>query len=220
MKQTIAFLHTSPAHISTFDRLLKELAPSVQTRHIVAEAYLDEARLNGVTPDLAERITKRLLDAATEANVVICTCSTIGSVATTADQLSDKPILRVDQPMAERAVMLGKRIVIAATLADTLIPTRTLIEEAALAAKRSVTLNEAVAENAWPFFEQGNMKDYCAAIAEMLRTIAPYCDLVVLAQASMAPAAELCPQVAIPILSSPRLAIENALDYLSIEREK
>ena len=64
---------------------------------------------------------------------------------------------------------------------------------------------------AWEKFEAGDWAGYYHTIAEALQAHADCGDVIVLAQASMAPAASLCPQMAIPILSSPRLGVEQAL---------
>src|SRR5215218_2786091 len=83
MGKTLAFLHTSPVHIATFDRLLAEIDPGVAARHIVDESLLDEARAAGaITPALEQRIAAALRDAsASDGAVVLCTCSTIGGSA-------------------------------------------------------------------------------------------------------------------------------------------
>jgi hypothetical protein len=48
------------------------------------------------------------------------------------------------------------------------------------------------------------------AVADAVRAEAGRCDLVVLAQASMAAAAAKCADLALPILSSPRMGVEAA----------
>lgn len=83
MSKTLAFLHTSPVHIATFDRLLSEIDPGVTARHTVDESLLSEARAAGeITPALEQRIAAALRDAsAPDGAVVLCTCSTIGGSA-------------------------------------------------------------------------------------------------------------------------------------------
>jgi Asp/Glu/hydantoin racemase len=52
---------------------------------------------------------------------------------------------------------------------------------------------------------------YAKAIAARAREAATVSDVIVLAQASMAPAADLLADLPIPVLSSPRTAVERAL---------
>jgi hypothetical protein len=213
VSKPLAFLHTSPIHIDTFDRLLAEIAPSVAVRHIVDESLLDEARTAGmITPALEQRIAAALRDAsAQDGAVVLCTCSTIGESAEAAGTRSGRMVLRVDRPMAERAVALGERILVAAALASTLAPTHALILDAAHMAGKSIELRELLCESAWAFFERDDLAGYAQTIADELRVGASDADVIVLAQASMAAAAPLCGDLGVPILSSPQLGLEAAL---------
>ena len=99
-------------------------------RHVVDESLLSEAcAAGGVTPALRERVEEILLTAVEEqdAAVMVCTCSSIGSVAEAVNGRTQATLMRIDRPMAAEAVMLGSRIIVAATLSTTLIPTRELI---------------------------------------------------------------------------------------------
>ena len=130
------------------------------------------------------------------------------------------PVLRVDRPMAERAVTLGPRILVAATVASTLAPTKELISDAARRANKPVQLIEVLCESAWTKFEQSDQEGYLQEIANQLRHAAPFGDVIVLAQASMAQAAALCVDLSLPILSSPRLGLEAAIHaYRTIATE-
>jgi hypothetical protein len=213
MTKTLTFLHTSPAHVPTFDRLLAELAPGVPARHVVDESLLDEARAAGsITPALERRVAAAVSEALDQgAGVVLCTCSTIGGCAEQLGQRASAPVLRVDRAMAERAVALGRRIVVAAALASTLAPTRALLLDAAERAGQAVELRELLCDDAWLYFERGDLAGYHGRIAARLRAEAGEADAIVLAQASMAGAAELCADLPVPILSSPRLGLAAAL---------
>lgn len=120
-------------------------------------------------------------------------------------------VLRVDRPMAERAVALGQRILVAAALESTVAPTRALVLQAARAASKQIELRELLCAPAWAFFERGDLAGYAQAIADALHGGAGDADVIVLAQASMAAAGPLCADMGIPILSSPRLGLEAAL---------
>lgn len=213
MPKTITFLHTSPSHINTFNTLIQSLAPDVPTRHIVAESLLHEARDAGeITPALAARIQRTIIDVANdEGQVILCTCSTIGEYAEQTNSLINSTVIRVDRPMAERAVELGSRIIIVATLASTLTPTKQLILSVAQEAGKTVEIIEWLCEAAWVKFEAGDQVGYIEEIARSLPAVATKGEVIVLAQASMAQAALLCPDLAIPVLSSPRLGLAAAL---------
>jgi hypothetical protein len=64
---------------------------------------------------------------------------------------------------------------------------------------------------AWPLFESGDLSAYARVIADSIAQTARAGDVVVLAQASMAPAERLVQHLGIPVLSSPRSGVWGAL---------
>ena len=111
-------------------------------------------------------------------------------------------VLRVDEPMAERAVSTGARIGVIATLPSTLEPTAALIKSRAAAAGKQIELTTRVS---------GNGAKHDELVAAALREMTKSVDVIVLAQASMARVVESLPptEKRVPILSSPRSAIEH-----------
>jgi hypothetical protein len=210
---TLTFLHTAPSNVVTFDRLLQEMAPDIPARHILNEKLLQDARAAGeITPALAQQISTAILEAGDDSAVVLCTCSTLGGSAEQVHHPTAGRVLRVDRAMAEKAASLGPRIVVVAALASTLEPTRRLILDVAQEMGKDVQFNEVICEGAWAKFEQGDNHGYHAAVAACVRRHAAHGDVVVLAQASMAGAADLCIDLPVPILSSPRLGLATAID--------
>lgn len=212
----IAFLHTSRAHIATFERLVRDLDPEVRIHHVVAEDLLADAQVVGVQDaDLVARIRKAMDEAgAAGAAVVACTCSTIGGVAERTPTGGRYEAVRIDRAMAEQAVRAGNRILVVAALASTLAPTVDLVRESAAALRKEVTIGQRVVEDAWRHFLSGDREVYVAAIAAAVRDAAIGTDVVVLAQASMAPAADRLQDLGVPVLSSPALGVQAVLDRL------
>ena len=209
---TISFLHTAEVHVRTFTRLVEELGPGTVSAHVVDESLLADAQLLGIADvGLRERLTLRLRESAEGADVVVCTCSTISGLAEDLAAVIDVSLVRVDRPMAERAVVLGSLIAVVAALDSTLDPTIALLEESAAARGHSVSISSVVSEGAWDLFCSGDLDGYASAVATTIDAIDHRADVVVLAQASMAPAALLA-RSSTPVLSSPRLAVEAALE--------
>ncbi|MFF5228167.1 aspartate/glutamate racemase family protein [Dactylosporangium sp. NPDC000521] len=201
----IGFLHTADVHVATFRALLADAAPDAGDLHAVDAALLEDARAGA---DVKERLAARLRALAADgADVVVCTCSTLSGLAETVD--AGVPVLRVDRPMAEAAVAGGGRVAVVAALASTLAPTAGLLRECAALAGATVEIVEAPCLDAWALFESGELDAYVRRVAEHVRAVAATADVVVLAQASMAPAADLLPDL--PVLSSPRAAVTAAL---------
>lgn len=205
---SIGFLHTSPVHVPTFDALVAQRLPRARVVHTVDESLLADARADGPA-SVASRVrghVRRLQAHGT--SVVCCTCSTLGGVA---EQLATPqlPVIRVDRPMAAHAVRAGQRVAVVAALESTLAPTRALLLAEAHRSGREIKVTTATASEAWARFEAGDAGGYLHSIAETARRAAAAADVVVLAQASMAGAEALLDDVDVPMLSSPRLAVEH-----------
>ena len=209
----VAFVHTSPAHVATFDRLVKVADPSARVDHVVAETLLAEARRLGVDhPALVRQVQQTMFQAAGDgATVVACTCSTIGGIAERTPPRAGQRFARIDRAMADRAVRQGPRVLVVAALRSTLQPTARLIAESAVALGSPATLDTLCVDDAWPHFERGDHDAYIAAIVAAVRAAPRAADVVVLAQASMADAADALGDLGVDVLSSPALGVQAML---------
>ena len=216
MPPRLTFYHTAAGNAATLEALVTEIAPDVQVKHVFSPEFLDEAAKAGsMSPDLEQRIVDKLLaEANAGTEIVVLTCSTIGAAAGKAQADSKVPIQRIDTAMAEAAVASGPRILVAACLQSTVGPTTTLIRSVAEARGKQITIEVMLLSDAWSILQAGNPEGYVTAIAEGLRPVAPKADVIVLAQASMAKAADLLKDLPIPVLSSPRLGVEAAVKQL------
>lgn len=216
----LGLLHTASAHRGGFDALLDELAPpGVSWAHSVREdllqAALDEVEEGRQTVSISAALADLQ---ARGAGQILCTCSSVGRLAETAGARLQVPVLRVDRPMAERAVAAGGHVLIVACLTSTLAPTAALLRDCAAAAGRRVEIETMLLPTAWRWFQEGNEPAFHRAIAAAVLDAPLIADVVVLAQASMAPAAALLTQLEAPVLSSPRLGVEAALARLTGRR--
>ncbi len=206
----LALLHTSPVHVPVFDALRDRHHPHLRLRHFVDEELLHRARRE--SPDAVTDEVRAVLDRAVAegARAVLCTCSTIGGVAETVGAGAKVPVLRVDRPMAAAAVAAGPRVVAVATVESTLAPTVALIEDEARRAGRPVTVRPLLVGSAWARFQAGDTEGYVREVAGAADAIGSAdADVIVLAQASMAPAQHLT-TTPVPTLSSPRPGLAAA----------
>lgn len=208
----IGFLHTATEHTATFDQL------------VVAEAGLDAARTHVVLPELLadaiergtddagvrEALSRQLRSFPDGVDCIVVTCSTLGGIAEELAPPEGPPVTRVDRPMAEAAVAAGRRIGVAYSISATVLPTSGLLWEVASTAGVKIDLDLIDCESAWPLFLAGKRDEYRQAVAKLIRARAHDVDVVVLAQASMAPTADLLTDLSIPVLSSPGLAVRRA----------
>ncbi|MGW2043373.1 aspartate/glutamate racemase family protein [Streptomyces virginiae] len=200
----LTLLHTSPVHVPVFDGLRDRHHPGAVLRHLVAPELLDRARADGprsVAPALRELL------AAAGPGPVLVTCSTIGATAEALAPALGAPVLRVDRPMAAAAVRTGPRIAVLAALASTLTPTAELLAEEA--GGRPLSVVPHLVPGAWESFGAGDTARYLSQVAEAADAVTG-ADVIVLAQASMAGAADLA-TTDTPVLSSPTPGLAAAL---------
>jgi hypothetical protein len=207
----LGFLHTLAANAESFGALLESLDPGIPARHLVDEAVLVEARSAGAQSEGVRRQVQADVASLVRegARVVVCTCSTIGAAAEATTVPAGTVVMRIDRPMAERAVACGPALLVVASLKSTFDPTVALLVEAA--AGKALEISKLLCHEAWEHYERGDLGRYAQAIARTIGAFRGRVDAIVLAQASMAPAADLLPNLYTPVLSSPRLGLEAAL---------
>lgn len=212
----LGFLHTAAVHVAGFAELARGLAPRVEVSHVVRPDLLAQALADGVvspaTRDAARAEVARLFAAG--ATVVVCTCSTLGDAAEGSPRPAGAYVLRVDRPMAERAVSLGRPILVVAAAQTALDTALSLLNSVS---KTSLPARALLCERAWQRFQAGDHAGYAAEVAEAVKRDVRPTEVVMLAQASMAPAATLLHGAALEVLASPELGVRAALGLLQTD---
>lgn len=210
----LGFLHAAEVHVATFDRLVGEaVGTAVETVHRVRPDLLDVARRAG--PAAVADDVRAVLDDlhGAGAEVVVCTCSTLGPVAEAVAGRAPA-VLRVDRPGAALAVRRGGRAGLVVALASTLEPSSALLREEATRAGTSVVVVPVVVEGAWAAFEGGDQASYDALVAAAARGLADDVDVVLLAQASMLGALDLLGDLGERVVGTPTSAVAEAVRLL------
>lgn len=126
----------------------------------------------------------------------------------------DVPILKIDDPMAEKAVATGKRIGVVCTASTTLVPSEGIIREHAARQGKEVEVTMKLDSNALDAIMAGDRAEHDRRVREAAARLSKENDVVVLAQASMARLApELNKVLSVPVLASPELCV-NSLQRL------
>jgi Asp/Glu/hydantoin racemase len=212
MAKRVAFINTVSSLPAVFKGLVTELAPQLDTYSIVDESLLQDTIRHGKLTKATIRRLVTYLELAqdTGADLVMVTCSSIGPAADIGSGMVEIPVLRVDEAMAIKALTYGANIGVAATLATTLLPTAALIERKAAESGKHVAIISKLCSGAFEALQSGDTAKHDALVKAGLEELIPRVDVIVLAQASMARIVETLPPGGrqVPILSSPRLAIE------------
>lgn len=211
----LGLIHTSATLVPIFSQLCRDKLPGVELFHIADDSLIKDVIAKGhLTPRTARRVVDHIAWAEDAgADAILVTCSSIGAAVEAAVPLTGVPVIRVDQPMADRAVETGSTVGVVATLSTTLEPTADLIRRRALAAAKSVDVVARLCEGAFEALMDGDSVRHDEMVASGLRALSREVDVIVLAQASMARVVEALAleDRRVPILASPPLAI----DYLA-----
>ena len=210
----ICLIHTAPLMVQVFTPLCRERLPDVKVTQIINESMIKDTIEAGCVGQPTIDALQTFAEASFKLGVelVMVTCSSIGPAVDIIQSRFQKPVLRVDEPMAEAAVARGTRIGVAATLRTTLEPTSALLLRKAQEAGKPVQLIECLCDGAFDAVIAGDTDRHDALVSQAMIERLADVDVIVLAQASMARVAERLPPGAIsaPVLSSPALA----MDYL------
>lgn len=220
MTKTLYAIHTGPVLVDVIRPLVKEILPGVRLVNIVDDGLLSEVREAGHLTSVVSRrlIAYGMVAAGAGADAILNCCSSVGEAAELLARVVDIPVLRIDEPMAQRAVDFGPRIAVVATLATTLEPTKQLILRKASASGREVTVKSYVADSAFDALLGGNAQEHDALVNAVVDRAAKENDVVVLAQGSMARLMERRQDGASGcILTSPRAGVEALKKYLQVE---
>ena len=218
MKPKLAFVHTVPSLVGLFNDLSRELLPGVDVFHIADELLLKVVLAQGgLSPFIFQRVAEHVVAAERGgATAVQCTCSSISPCVDASRPLVGVPVLKIDEPMVDAALRIGHCIGIAATAPTTLKPTTELLHTRAAAQGMTVEVESVLCEGAYDALFSGDPQKHDRIVTEVLRGLMTRNDVVILAQASMARVAQGIPasEQRVPILSSPRLAMEHARSIL------
>lgn len=223
----IVVLHTVPSTVEMLGRLLEKRLPEADIRHLLDTGMLPDLLAGGERADSVSRRFVLWLDMCREmgAAAVLTACSSLGDLAN--DHGADvgmcsrlgAPLFRIDAPMAELAVRRvsdGATVGVLATLPTTLGPTRRLLEKAAAQAGRVLSLQEQVIEGAGALLLKGDKAAYLELVRAQVRHMLSSCDLVVLAQASMAASLEgLAQAVRERVLASTETGVEAVASWVA-----
>ncbi len=214
----LGIVHTTAALVPTFKQLFQQYLPELDTFNIADDSLIKDVMERGeLTPGIARRVAAQIACAEQAgAEFVLVTCSSVGAAVEAATPFSSVPILRVDQPMADKAVELGSNIGVIATLPTTLRPTADLIRRRGALTGKQINIVTELCDGAFQAASVGDMEKFDGLIMQSIHKLAEQVDVIVLAQASMARVAAAIPPGSVPVnvLSSPGLAMEYLVKLL------
>jgi glutamate racemase len=218
-KRSVSFIHTSPAAVGPLMQFYSEAAPELEVTNLLDDGLL-RLLAAGRGDDVRRRLQEMLRAAAEtyEPELAMVTCSSVSKE--TADSLARDfpfPVLKIDYPMARRAVRAGRRIGVAATFPPTLVPTSKLLLGAAAEAGVEIELVEEVVPEAYTALLSNDAATHDELLAAAVEKLQDRdVSAIVLAQVSMARALpRLSARARVPVLSSLHTSLEAIREALA-----
>ena len=211
-RKKTAIIHTSLVSHDTLKSLFTEIIPETDLINIIDDSLLAEvAANNGLTPGVIARMHSYVREAdLMGVDLIFNQCSSVGEAFDLAVLSIKTPTLKIDAPMAAKAVSCGKTIGVIATVGSTVAPSVRLVEKAGTAAGKEVIVRPFLVDGALAMLMNGNRQGHDDLLAEAVAKAVAECDAVVLAQGSMFSMQPKFANLGKPVLASPRLAVEEA----------
>jgi hypothetical protein len=218
----IALIHATPLAMGPISNAFKVFAPDAETFHLLDDSLSkDHAKAKTLTKEMYARfedLTQYALK--TGAKGILFTCSAFGMAIDECARKHAVPILKPNEAMFEEALSMSHApLHLSVLLVATFEASIASMKEEFLALAKSkeikVDFNGLFVPEAMSDLANGQALLHHQKIALALLS-APPCDVIMLAQFSMADAQNLCQsKTSIPILTSPTSAVKAIMQKLS-----
>ena len=214
----VVLIHTSPVSLNDLKALFKEILPGVEMVNIIDDSLLEEVKKNGqINSNIISRMCSYVQVAKTlNPDLIFNQCSSVGEAFDIARKQASCKTLKIDEAMAEKAVMLGSRIGVVATVASTVAPSCRLVDSKAKEVGKDVTVTRYLVDGALDILMSGDVDKHNELVINAIRKAEEENDVVVLAQGSMTAILPLLGETKKPVLTSPRLAVERVKKELGL----
>ena len=208
----IACIHTVYSVIDSFTRQLREGIPGDIKIHTLYDDFLatDPADTGKFSAINHQRLRLDFQACAlTGADVIVVSCSTLSPSVRLLRGEVNVPVVAIDDAMVADAVAAGSRIGLLATANSTVGPSSSALRAAAQAAGKEIQLQVLCNEEAIRARKAGDQAAHDRLVLELADRLDP-CDVIVLAQASMAHMEDaVARRTGTPALSSPARCIRQ-----------
>jgi len=199
----IALVHALKHSIVPIEASFAKLWPEARLMNLLDDSLSADLARDG---KITEAMTHRFLGigsyaVSTGADAILFTCSAFGScIEAVAREQAPMPVLKPNEAMIEEAAGRGHKIGLLSSFSPTLVSMPPEFP-------RSVELVPKLAEGAMAALDRGDRAEHDRLVAEASKDLRD-CDLIALAQYSMAPTAELVAQTTgRPVVTTPDSAV-------------
>jgi Asp/Glu/hydantoin racemase len=210
-------IHTSPVSLDNIKESFNRQMPHVELVNIIDDSLLAEVMQNGqVTPSIIRRICTYALEAqAMGADILLNQCSSVSEAVDVARRMLQIPYLKIDEPMAEQAVLTGSRIAVVATVASTVGPSTRLVECVARRLDKTIQLQSHLVDGALDILMKDRDRErHNTLVLNALDSLQNQVDVIILAQGSMHVLRPMLDRFHVPVLTSIDSGISRVREML------
>ncbi|MGE7906809.1 aspartate/glutamate racemase family protein [Peribacillus sp. NPDC094092] len=215
----IGLIHATMNSVQPILDAFQVHAPQVTLVNFMDESLIFELNETGiVTKGMARRLLN-LVEKAVMSGVdgILLTCSSFTPVVSEISHLFDLPMLSADLSMLEKAVGMGNRIGVIATVEAAGPTTTTILKKISSKRQKDVSIKTIIIPEAFKALQNGDRAKHDELIHRKVQELTIDCDVILFAQFSMARALDTLDikTTDIPILTSPEISVKSIIDEIS-----
>ena len=147
-------------------------------------------------------------------DVILLACSTFNQAVEVARPMINTPMLQIDRPMMDLAVLEGKKIGLLATVPTTIPASERLLRLAAFDAGKEIDVTTVLCSEAFAQIKKGNIEIHNQLLMREIDSLSKKVDAIVLAQLSMSALEPMLGNTSIPIFNSGRTGFTRIREIL------
>ncbi|MCZ0871388.1 aspartate/glutamate racemase family protein [Peribacillus sp. AS_2] len=215
----IGLIHATMNSVQPILDAFQVHAPQVTLVNFMDESLIFELNETGiVTKGMARRLLN-LVEKAVMSGVdgILLTCSSFTPVVAEISHLFDLPMLSADLSMLEKAVGMGTRIGVIATVEAAGPTTTTILKKISSKRQKDVSIKTVIIPEAFKALQNGDRTKHDELIHRKVQELTIDCDVILFAQFSMARALETIDITTTdkPILTSPEISVKSIIEEIS-----
>lgn len=217
-KKTIGIIHAALITTKGVEPFILEIIPEVTVVHHVDDTIQNSnfACPPGIIPkenyfkfaSYAHNLELAGID------LILLVCSTFNQAVEIARPMINTPMLQIDRPMMDLAVMNGKKIGLLATVPTTVPSSERLLKLAAEEAGKEIEITTVVCTKAFDEIKKGNVALHNELLLSEIDKLSDIVDVIVMAQISMSALEPMLTNTKVPVYNSGRIGFNKVREML------
>ncbi|MEE4166603.1 MAG: aspartate/glutamate racemase family protein [Desulfocapsaceae bacterium] len=184
----VGLVHTTRLVIDPVHDAVTGSTRGVNVHHVLDEGILKRLAVQGnITPEIIDWLTRMVASAENGgAELAVVSCSSLSPCVNEVRTRVGIPVIKVDEPMMQQAILNGYRIGLVMTNPTTEKPSRILFEEVSKRLDKKPLLVPKLCPEAFAKLNSGDSAGHDEEVVQAIDELLQETDLVMLAQISIA----------------------------------